>query len=223
MAILNRVSNILRANINDMLDHAEDPEKMLNQICRDMAQAIQEAKAQVTETIAQENLLKSNLENARNMAAQWQEKAELAVEKGRDDLAREALHRKRDFEGNAQVYETQLASQHQMVDKLKADLQALEEKYEDLLRNREVLIARHKMAEAQRKIQTTVSAASAVDYTSDLNRMEEKIRLEEARAAASAEMAGATLDAQFDALTSGQKDSAVDDELQALKEKKGKA
>lgn len=223
MAVLNRVANILRGNINDLLDRAEDPEKMLNQITRDMAEAIQEAKAQVTETIAQENLLSGNLEKSRDLAAQWQQKAELAVDKGRDDLAREALHRKQDCESNANVYETQLTAQHQMVEKLKADLEALESKYQELQRNREILIARYKVAEAQKKIQGTVTTASSIDYSSELNRMEEKIRLEEARAAASSEMAGSTLDAQFDALSSDKQSSAVEDELQALKAKKGKA
>ncbi|MDO8690782.1 MAG: PspA/IM30 family protein, partial [Dehalococcoidia bacterium] len=146
MAILNRVANILRANVNDLLDHAEDPEKMLNQLTRDMAEATQEAKAQVTETIAQENLLKANLAKSQELAAQWQEKAALAVDKGQDDLARECLKRKKDYEANAQVYETQLASQRDMVGKLKMDLQALEAKYDDLVRNREILIARHKAA-----------------------------------------------------------------------------
>lgn len=222
MAILNRVANILRANVNELLDRAEDPEKMLNQLTRDMAEAIQEAKAQVTETIAQENLLKANLTKSHELSVQWQEKAGLAVEKGQDDLARECLKRKKDYESNASVYETQLASQHQMVEKLKLDLQALEAKYDDLVRNREILIARHKAAAAQKKIQDTVRSATSVDYTSELGRMEEKIRLEEARASAAAEMTGATLDARLDALSSGEKDAAVEDELQSLKAKKGK-
>ncbi|MDP2659500.1 MAG: PspA/IM30 family protein [Dehalococcoidia bacterium] len=223
MAILNRVANILRANVNDLLDNAEDPEKMLNQLTRDMAEATQEAKAQVTETIAQENLLKANLAKSQELSAQWQEKAELAVEKGQDDLARECLKRRKDYEANAKVYETQLASQHDMVGKLKMDLQALEAKYDDLVRNREILIARHKAAEAQKKIQDTVRTATSVDYSSELGRMEEKIRLEEARAAASAEMAGATLDARLGALSTSDKDAAVEDELQSHKEKKRKA
>ena len=223
MAILNRVANILRANVNELLDHAEDPEKMLNQLTRDMAEATQEAKAQVTETIAQENLLKANLAKSQELSAQWQEKAELAVEKGQDDLAREGLKRKRDYEANAKVYETQLASQHEMVSMLKADLQALEAKYDDLVRNREILIARYKAAQAQKKIQDTVRTATSFDYSGELGRMEEKIRLEEARAAASAEMAGATLDARLGALTASDKEAAVEDELQSLKEKKGKA
>lgn len=220
MAILNRVANILRANVNDLLDTAEDPEKMINQITRDMAEAIQEAKAQVTETIAQENLMKANLSKAKELAAQWQEKAELAVDKGQDDLARECLSRKRDYETNATTYQNQYEAQHQMVEKLKADLRALEGKYDELNRNREMLIARHKAAAAQKKIQETVRSVTAVDYSSELGHMEEKIKLEEARAAASAEMASSTLDARLDAMKADEKNAAVEDELAALKAKK---
>ncbi|MBI2305187.1 MAG: PspA/IM30 family protein [Chloroflexi bacterium] len=220
MSILDRVANILRANINDLLDQAEDPEKMLNQISRDMAEAVQEAKAQVIETAAQENLLRSNLEKSRELAAQWQEKAELAVEKGRDDLAREALRRKRDYQSNGSVYETQLTAQHQMVEKLKTDLKALESKYGELQRNREILIARHKVAEAQRKIQKTFVSASSIDFTSELGRMEEKIRLEEARASASADMTSSTLDAQLEALSSGPENEEIEEELQSIKTKR---
>lgn len=221
MAILNRAANILRANVNDLLDRAEDPEKMLNQLTRDMAEAVQEAKEQVTETIAQENLLKSNLSKSRELSAQWEEKAELAVEKGQDDLARECLKRKKDYLANAIVYETQFASQHQMVEKLKVDLQALQSKYDELVRNREILIARHKAAQAQKRIQETVRTASTVDFSSELNRMEEKIRLDEARAAASAEMTGATLESRLEALSAGDQDTELEEELKALKEKKG--
>jgi phage shock protein A len=222
MAILDRIGNILRANVNDMLDQAEDPEKMLAQITRDMAEAIKEARSQVAETIAQEHLLRDNMEKNRKLSAEWSDKAELAVERGRDDLAREALKRKRDFESNTTMYETQLNTQHAMVEKLKIDLQSLESKYEDLQRNREMLVARHKVAKAQQKIQSTVSTASKIDFTSEVGRMEEKVRLEEARAKASAELAGSSLDAQLASLNDASEDLAVDDELQALKQKKGK-
>jgi phage shock protein A len=220
MAILDRLGNILRANINEMLDKAEDPEKMLNQISRDMAEAIKEARAQVAETIAQEHLLRENMERNRRLSAEWEQKAEIAVERGRDDLAREALKRKRDFESNANAYETQLNTQHQMVEKLKTDLQALESKYEDLQRNREMLIARHKVAQAQQKVQQTVSSVSAMDFTSGVGRMEEKVRMEEARAKANSELASSSLDAQLASLNEASEDAEVDDELAALKAKK---
>ncbi|MBI2906878.1 MAG: PspA/IM30 family protein [Chloroflexi bacterium] len=220
MQILDRVSTILRANINDLLDQAEDPEKMLNQIARDMADAIKQAKGQVTETIAQQNLIRSNLEKSRELAAQWGEKAELAVSKGKDDLAKEALRRKRDYEANSKVYETQLAAQTQTVEKLKTDLAALESKYGELQRNKEALIARHKVAQAQAQIQKTISTVSVTDYSSELSRMDEKIRLEEARAAAATEIGEASLEAQIESLTKSDEDLEIDAELEELKAKK---
>jgi phage shock protein A len=220
MSIFDRISSLIRANINDLLDKAEDPEKMLDQIIRDMAEEINRARAQVAETIAQKNLVESSLANSQKMATEWQQKAELAVEKGRDDLALEALRRKRDYDANAKVYDEQLVAQRDTVDKLKADMQALQSKYEEVVRNREVLIARHKTARAQKKVMATSAAMARIDPTSELRRMEEKIRLEEARASAMQEIQATSLDRQFDDLS---KDAGLDSELQALKAKRGQS
>jgi len=220
MGILDRIGTLIRANINDLLDRAEDPEKMLDQIIRDMAEAIREAKAQVLSTIAEEKMIEGNLQRARELAEEWRQKAELAVEKGRDDLAREALRRKNDYLSNAQVYERQLAAQREVVAKLKADLQTLEAKYEATVRQRDLLVARHKAARAQVKVGEVARAMTAIDPSSELARMEEKIRYEEARAAAQAELAKASLEQQFAEL---ERDDQVEDELQQLKQKMGKA
>jgi phage shock protein A len=214
MAIFNRLSLLFRANVNDVLDHAEDPEKAIDQAIRDMGSAIQQAEAQVAETIAQKNLTQAHLDDARRLSAEWAAKAELAVRTGADDLAREALRRKKDYDANAEVYAGQLASQTQVVDKLKADLEALEGKYAEVGRNRDVLLARHKTAQAQQKVQQTVAALSGMDPTSELARMGQKIQLEEARASAAAELEGSSLDSRFAALGH---DSGVEDELAALK------
>jgi phage shock protein A len=214
MAIFNRMSMLFRANVNELMDHAEDPEKTLDQAIRDMAGAVQQAKAQVAETIAQKNLTQEHLDDAQRLSGEWASKAQLAVQRGVDDLAREALRRKRDYDANAQVYAAQLAAQTQVVDKLKGDLQALEAKYEEVSRNRDMLIARHKTAQAQEKVQHTVAALSGMDPTSELARMQQKIQLEEARASAGAELAGSSLDSRFAALSA---DPGVEDELAALK------
>jgi phage shock protein A len=205
---------LVRSNINDLLDRAEDPEKALDQMIRDMASAITQAKSQVAETIAQKNLIESNYQQALKLANDWGGKAQLAVQKGADDLAREALRRKKDYDANAQVYASQLASQSEVVDKLKADLQALQSKYEDVVRNREVLIARHRTAQAQAKVQKTAAALQGIDPTSELSRMEEKIRMEEARARAQAELNESSLDRRFAELEA---DPDVEAELAALK------
>ena len=212
--IMERMSTILRANINAMMDRAEDPEVMIDQIIRDMASAIAEARGQVAHMIAQEKILQANLQRNRDLANEWQQKAALAVQNGRDDLAREALRRRTDYEENAQVYEQQFQSQRQIVDRLKNELQALESKYEDAKRNREILIARHRRAATQQRVAQVSAQLDTMDPSAELGRMEERIRLAEARAEAQVELQEDSFDDQFAALAS---DSQVESELQALK------
>jgi phage shock protein A len=214
MGILDRFSTLIRANVNDALDRAEDPVKMIDQILRDMQENIAEGRRQVATMIAQEKSLESDLATVRKLASEWQAKAGRAVAAGRDDLAREALRRKRDNDENAAVYEQQLASQTQTVDKLKQQLQQLEAKYQNTLSQRDALIARHKRASAQAQVASSLSAFSPLDPTSDLDRMERKIRGIEAHAAATAEIAESSLDNQFAAL---EDDLDIEVELAALK------
>jgi phage shock protein A len=215
MGILDRLSTILRANINAMLDQAEDPEKTLDQLIRDMAGAIGEARGQVAEMIAQEKLLEADMERNAKLGREWGQKAELAVSRGADDLAKEALRRKIDYDNNAHAYSSQLQAQQEVVAKLKHDLQQLENKYESAVRNREALIARHRRAVAQQKVAKTAAQLTTMDPTSELGRMEERIRLEEARAAAISEVQGRpSLEDQFAALEG---DSELDRQLAELK------
>lgn len=218
MTIFDRMSTILRANINAMLDRAENPEVVIDQIIRDMASAIAEARGQVADMIAQEKILQANTQRNRDLASEWQQKASLAVERSRDDLAREALRRKNDYDENARVYDTQLQSQSQMVDKLKTELQQLESKYEDAKRNREILIARHRRAETQKKVAQVSAQLDTMDPSAELGRMEERIRLEEARAEAQNELQSTSMDDEFAALSA---DSEVESQLQALKSQLG--
>src|SRR5688572_14959571 len=218
MGILDRVSTNLRANINALLDQAEDPEKTLDHLIRDMADAIGQARGQVAEMIAQEKLLEADMERNLNLAREWGSKAELAVARGAEDLAREALRRKIDYEKNAHAYTSQLQSQEEVVAKLKHDLEQLESKYESAIRNREAMIARHRRAVAQQKVARTAAQLSTLDPTSELSRMEERIRIEEARAAALSEvnMGRPSLEDKFAALES---DGELDRQLADLRTK----
>lgn len=218
MSIFDRISTILRGNINSMLDRAENPEIVIDQIIRDMASAIAEARGQVADMIAQEKIIQANVERDRRLAEEWNQKAILAVQRGRDDLAREALRRKTDFDENARVYDQQLQAQSQMVDKLKAQLQQLESKYEDAKRNREILIARHRRAETQQKVAQVSAQLNTMDPSAELGRMEERIRFAEARAEAQAELGETGFDDDFAALSA---DSEVDGQLAALKAQLG--
>jgi len=230
VGILDRLSRLVRANVNDMIDSAEDPEKMLNQILRDMESAIPQARGQVQEMIAQEKLMEADRDQAQKLALEWGNKAHRAVAAGKDDLAREALRRKRDNEQNAQLYTEQLATQEQVVVKLKDQLRQLDAKYQATLSKRDTLLARARAAKATEQVARTLTTFSPTDPSADLERMERKIRSREAKAAAMVEMGSETLDAQFMELddpdieaelallkAGGGLDDGIEAELRALK------
>jgi phage shock protein A len=211
---MDRLSRLIRANVNDLIDRAEDPEKMLEQILRDMQTNITQARAQVASMIAQEKELEADLDETTRLSNEWGEKAKRAVDASKDDLAREALRRKRDNDQNAQVYQQQLAVQQQTVDKLKDQLRQLEAKYQSTLSQKDSLIARQRRARAQTKVAETLSTFSPLDPTADLDRMERQIRSNEAKAAAMVEMGDTSYDAQFRELDY---DTDIEAELERLK------
>jgi phage shock protein A len=219
--ILDRVTNILRANINDALDQAEDPEAMLNQIIRDMQDALRQADSDVAEQIAQQKMMQSDLDTAKQNADAWNGKAALAVSKGGDDLARQALARANDYSDQITVYQKQLDAQAHAVAELKSKRDALQEKYDEAVRNRDVLISRAKRAQAQQRITSATNKISTLDYSSDLEHMERRIQEMEARADAQTEVAEShtSLDDQLHKL---QGDDRVEQQLQALKAKQAK-
>jgi phage shock protein A len=214
--ILDRVTSILRANINDALDNAENPEAMLNQIIRDMQDALRQADSDIADQIAQQKMMQSDLDTAKRNADAWNQKAALAVSKGGDDLARQALARANDYSDQVTVYQKQLDAQTHAVTELKTKRDALQEKYEAAVRNRDVLISRAKRAQAQQRITTASSKISMLDYSSDLEHMERRIQEMEARADAQTEVAEShtSLDDQFHKL---QEDDRVEQQLAALK------
>ena len=214
MGIMDRLSTLVRANVNDLLDRAEDPEKMIDQILREMNDSIIMARAQVAAMIAQEKELELDAAETQKLAVEWGKKAERAVTAGKDDLAREALRRKRDNEENSKIYSDQLGVQSQAVTKLKDQLRQLEAKYQATLGARDSLVARQRRAQAQRQVAEAIVVVTPMDPSSELDRMERKIRGEEARAMAALEVGEESFDSQFRALEA---ESDVEDELAALK------
>ena len=130
MGIYDRLSVILRANINDIIDGAEDPEKMINQYVRELESSIQEARPEIASMIAQCKMIEEDQAEADKLAAAWHIKAQRALESGREDLAREALRRERDSRENADVYAEQLRVQNMAVDRMKGQLSQLESRYD---------------------------------------------------------------------------------------------
>lgn len=230
-SILGRVSQLLRANVNDMLDRAEDPEKMLDQLVRDFTNNIQEAEEAVAQTVGNLRLMEDDHKEAVESAEEWGRKALAASEKADemrgqgkaedankfDQLAKVALRRQISFEEQAKTFETQIAQQTVVVEKLKDGLNKLRTKREDLVQKRDELVSRAKMAHAQVQVQKAVKDVSVMDPTSELSRFEEKIRRQEAMARGMEEVAQSSLEEQFEALESDEDEAEVEARLAALK------
>jgi phage shock protein A len=216
MGVIDRMSRLVRANVNDLLDQAEDPEKMIDQIIRDMESNIADARKQVAAMIAQEKELEYDRDETQKLADAWGDKAQRAVEANKDDLAREALRRQKDYADNAALYDQQLIAQKEAVTKLKSQLSQLEAKYDQTRSQRDTLVARQKRARAQAKVAGSLNSAdfSSMDPSTDLDRMERKIRGQEAQTAAMLEMQDDSIDAQFAELDY---DSDIEERLAALK------
>jgi phage shock protein A len=218
MGILDRVSTLLRANINDLIDRAEDPEKVVKQLIVDMNNQLLQVKTQVAAAIADEKMLYQRYQDNEAKAADWQRRAELAVEKGQDDLAREALSRRNAFAQTAEGFKTQYAQQDAQVEQLKQALQQLEGKIQDAQTKQDLLIARSRRAKAETKIRTTLSGLDQSSALASFQRIEEKVNQQEARAAALGELDTDTMEHRFQLL---QEESEVDRQLAELKASKG--
>jgi phage shock protein A len=214
VGILDRMSRLIRANVNDLIDRAEDPEKMLNELLREMDTNIRDARVQVANMIAQEKEIEADLHQAQRDSREWNRRAELAVQSGKEDLAREALRRKRDADSIANVYAHQLVTQQETVGKLRQQLTVLEAKYQEAESKRSILIARHRATRAQRQVTETLTSLPGLDSQSELARMERRIRGEEARTAALGEMQTSNIEYQFAELD---RDDQIEQELAALK------
>jgi phage shock protein A len=207
MGIFDRLRTVISSNINDMINKAENPEKMLNQLVLDMNEQMIESKKAVAMAIADEKKLEREALENKNQAAEWEKKAMLAVRANRDDLAKEALLRKQEYDTYYGQLMTQWQAQKESVEKLKESLRALQNKIDEASRKKNILIARAKRAEAQDKINQTMSSLSGNKSAFDtFDRMSKKVDELEARTEAHAELeeatSGATLEKQFAALES---------------------
>jgi len=215
MSIFDRIGTILKANIHDLLDQAEDPEKMINQLIRDMEGQLKEATDQVAEAIAQERKLEREALAAEALVEQWHGKAVLAVQRGDDDLAKQALARKMAYEKKATSLRNELEKQEAAVTNMKEQLHALQAKIEDAKRQKDVLLTKHKRVKAQETIRRSrVDLSQADDALAAFGRMKEKIEDQEDIAAAAAELEKTEVETRFEKLEA---ESELDMELAALK------
>jgi phage shock protein A len=222
MGLFDRLSTLLRSNINDLISRAENPEKMLNQLIVDMKTNLAKAKQQVASAIADEKKLQADAESMKKQAEDWERRAMLAVQEGRDDMAKQALGRYNELmQGAQQLHETWLKHKAE-TEALKLSLRQLNDKIEEAKRKKNILVARAKRAEAQQRIQETMSGLSDRSAFESFERMAEKIEASERKALAAAELneevSGDFLVRQFEAL---EYKGSSDQQLLELKTKMG--
>jgi phage shock protein A len=227
MGMFTKLSTLIKSNINDLISRAEDPEKMLNQIIIDMRDQLAKAKREVAAAIADERKLKAQLDDEVKQARDWEHRAMLAVKEGRDDLAKQALIRQQEHAERAQVIQQTWKEQATETESLKGSLRQLNDKIEEAKRKRNLLIAKQKRAQAQRRIHETMSGLSDTSAFEAFNRMADKIEEQERQSIAHAEVSealgGDSLEQDFLKLESGGAGGGADveDKLLALKSQMG--
>jgi phage shock protein A len=225
MGIFDRFSALLKSNINDLISRAEDPEKMLTQILVDMRGQLVKAKQQVASAIADEKRLRDQTDAEYKQAQDWERRAMLAVQEGRDDMAKQALVRHGEHLNSGAQLEQAWESHKAETDKLKNQLRDLNDKIEEAKRKKNLLVARQRRAQAQQRIAETMSSLSEKSAFEAFARMEERIETNERQIKASAEIeeefTGDTLQRDFKALEKGAVSVSVDNQLLALKQKMG--
>lgn len=214
MGFFDRLSRLLRANLNDLVSKAEDPAKILDQSVTDMQADLVKLRQAVASAIASQKRIQNQAEQADSQSTTWYGRAELALKKGEDELAREALTRRKTYQDTAAALHNQLSSQAGQVEALKKSLTALEAKIAEAKTRKDMLKARAQAAQAQEQLQSAVGRLGTNTSMAAFEQMEEKVQALEARSQAAAELAGADLESQFAALQGG---NDVDDELAALK------
>jgi phage shock protein A len=230
-SILGRISQLVRANINALIDQAEDPQLMLDQLVRDYTNSIAEAESAVAQTIGNLRLMEQDHAEDIESAADWGRKALAASAKGTelrtagntedadkfDKLAKIAIGKQISAENEAKTAEPTIASQNQVVDQLKDGLDKMREKLSELTSKRDELVARAKTAQAQSQVHDAIQSIDVLDPTSELGRFEEKVRREEAKVLGQQELSASSLDSQFESLEDLDKEAEVEARLAELK------
>ncbi|HEY9804013.1 MAG TPA: PspA/IM30 family protein [Leptolyngbyaceae cyanobacterium] len=214
MGLFDRIKRVVSANLNDLVNKAEDPEKMLEQAILEMQEDLVQLRQGVAQAIAAQKRTEKQYTDAQNEINKWQRNAQLALQKGDENLARQALERKKTFNETSTALKASLDQQSTQVEAIKRNLIQLESKISEAKTKKEMLKARITTAKAQEQLEGMVRGMNTNSAMAAFERMEEKVLMQEARAQSAAELAGADLETQFARLESS---SDVDDELAALK------
>ncbi|HEY1678039.1 MAG TPA: PspA/IM30 family protein [Candidatus Sulfotelmatobacter sp.] len=219
MALLERVSTLVRANLNDLIDKAEHPEKMIKQVILDMQNQLLQVKTQVAIAIADQHLLEKKQKENAEKVAEWMRKAELAVDKKEDDLARASLQRVESYRELSESFTQQVTDQKAQVENLKAALRQLEQKLTEAQGKADLLIAQHRRARAVGKAtDAQFVLGNSAKPGEAFDRMKRKVAHAEALSDAKAELVGDNMEERLAAL---EKEDRIEQLLTELKTKRG--
>jgi phage shock protein A len=218
MALLERVATLIRANLNDLVDKAEDPEKMIKQLILDMQNQLMQVKTQVAISIADQHMLMKKRQEHEESAKEWVRKAELAVSKGEDDLARAALERSMTAHQVSENFAEQVIDQTAQVENLKTALRKLELKMAEARSKADMLIAQHRRARALSRASEARLASNGGAQIAAFDRARNKVSHAEAVSQAKAELLSDDVDERLAAL---EKQDTVEKLLADLKARKG--
>ena len=218
MALLERVSTLVRANLNDLIDKAEHPEKMIKQVIIDMHNQLLQVKTQVAIAIADQHLLEKKQKENAGKVAEWMRKAELAVDKKEDDLARASLQRVESYRELSESFTQQVADQKAQVENLKSALRKLDQKLTEAEAKADVLMAQQRRARAVTKASDARMAMGDSSKAATFDRMKRKVAHSEAVSEAKSEIAGANIDDRLAAL---EKEDRIEQLLAELKGRRG--
>lgn len=214
MGLFDRITRLVKANLNDLVSKAEDPEKILEQAILDMQEDLVQLRQAVAQAIANQKRNEQQYNQNQSEANQWEARAKLALQKGNETLAREALQRKKSYAETASAIKATLDQQAVQVDTLKRNLIQLESKISEAKTKKNMLKARAQAAKANEQLQNLLGGINPSGATAAFERMEEKVSIMEARSQAAGELAGSDFESKFAALEAA---SDVDAELEALK------
>ena len=217
MALMERVSTLVRANLNDLIDKAEDPEKMLKQVILDMENQLMQVKTQVAISIADLHLLEKRKKENEDKVTEWMRKAELAVDKKQDDLARAALERHMSYQQMAESFTQQIEDQKTQVESLKSALRKLEQKLAEAQAKVELLVAQHRRTRAAGKAADAQMAMGDRSKIATFDRMKHKVERSEAVGQAKAALAGEDIDDRFAKL---EKEDEIERMLAEIKQRR---
>ncbi|MGB3510927.1 MAG: PspA/IM30 family protein [Microcoleaceae cyanobacterium] len=214
MGLFDRIWRVIRANINNLISGAEDPEKILEQTVIDMQNDLVKLRQAVAQAIATQKRTERQCDQAQSTADEWYRRAQLALQKGQENLAREALTRRKSYQETATAMKVQVEQQKQIVEKLKQNMRQLEQKISEAKVKKNMYIARARSAKASEKLNEMLGSVNTGNALSAFERMEEKVMQLEAKSEAIAELGTDSLEKQFASLEGG---NDIEAELEAMK------